>query len=267
MRIDNQLLTRQLNLTLEQARDRPATLLSNWLSNESFLYSYIIRCRTKDSCIINYTIQVSISQIDSYNTIPVPEAILQMVDSLNSHQAEYIIDYQQPPLEVMVEAFTPLVYSLAGRMASQWNLEFEDMVQTCYMCMVKLYNKGYYIHKSILITTFIRTILISLRKQKTAYKHGYKGTVSIDSFVPDADGVKYGDVIADERQEEMIRSFEDSDEQAWSLSTKRKIVIDKIGERRYKSFIDDIECGELSQSSRTTLWRLGKKLRNKYKPE
>lgn len=264
---DNQLLTRRLRLTLEQARDRPATLLSDWLSNESFLYSYIVRCKTEDGEVIDYTVQVCISQIEEYNTIPVPEAILQIVDSLNNHQAEYVIDYRQPPLDVMVEAFAPFVHSLARQVARQWNQEFEDMVQTCYMCMIILYNKGYYIHKSLLTTTFIREVLTSLRKQNIAYKHGYKGTVSIDSDVPGADGLKYSDIISDEEQEDMIYSFEYNDEKEWSLITKRKLVVDKIGERRYKSYVDDVESGSLSKSSRTTLWRLGKKLRSKYKPE
>ena len=264
---DNQLLTRRLRLTLEQARDRPATLLSDWLSNESFLYSYIVRCKTEDGEVIDYTVQVCISQIEEYNTIPVPEAILQIVDNLNSHSAEYVIGYQQPPLDVMVEAFTPLVHSLARQVARQWNQDYEDMVQTCYLCMVTLYNKGYYVHKSLLTSTFVNEVLVSLRKQKTAMRNGYKGTVSIDTIVPGTESLRYSDVIADERQEEILNRFEETDWKEWSTGTQRNIVIHDIGERKYKMLLDGMEAGVLSATTRTQLWKIGKRVRKKYKKE
>ena len=241
----NQLFTRTLTMTLEQAQNTPVTILSEWLSNDTFLYSYYVKCKVKDNAIEKYSVNINVSQTERYNTIPVPEAILGIVDSLNSKSMSLVIGYRQPPLEVIIEAFTPLVQSMARKMANRWSLEYEDMVQTCYVCMCTLYNKGYYLHKSLLRTTFVREVLASLRKMHT-------------------DQLTYEAVIKDERQERLIESLEDNDEKEYKIKIQRDKVISVMGERQYNSLLASVETGTLTQTERSLMYRVGKKVRNKH---
>ena len=260
----NQLFTRTLTMTLEQAQNTPVTILSEWLSNDTFLYSYYVKCKVKDNAIEKYSVNINVSQTERYNTIPVPEAILGIVDSLNSKSMSLVIGYQQPPLEVIIEAFTPLVQSMARKMANRWSLEYEDMVQTCYVCMCTLYNKGYYLHKSLLRTTFVREVLASLRKMHTAMKNGYKETISLNQVISGTDQLTYEAVIKDERQERLIESLEDNDEKEYKIKIQRDKVISVMGERQYNSLLASVETGTLTQTERSLMYRVGKKVRNKH---
>lgn len=262
---DNQLLVRRLSLTKKEAENKPATILSEWLSDDSFLYSYLVKCKVTDGEVQKYIIQVTVSQIDRYNTVPVPEAILGIVESLNSKSMEFVVGYQQPPLDIMVEAFTPLVHSLARRMAKQWNQEYDDMVQTCYLCMCTLYNKGYYLNKSLLTSTFVREVLTSLRRIYTATRNGYKGTISLSQTLHDESSMTIESMIEDEAQTEMFYKVEEDDEREYRIKVQREMTKAHLGERRYNSILASIESGTTNAYERSLMYKAGQKLRNKCK--
>lgn len=138
-----------------------------------FIYSYIIYTEPdiffKD--INNLRIQLNISSVPLYNTIELKTAVDGIekicVNELANKTGKKVIGYKQPPIEIMLEAYDNLVLKLAKTAAMHWQqLEYEDLCQTCRLVMCNLYNKGYYLNKSLVEKSFNNAVLCSIRKDK-----------------------------------------------------------------------------------------------------
>ena len=236
---ENKLLTRQLTIPATVAENKIATVLSDWLTNDTFLYSYLVRATIEDDTIISYRVQVNVSQEDKYNTILKQEAILDIINRIEQNTKHFIIGYGQPPLEVMCEAFEPLVTKLSQQMATQWSIPFEDLRQMCYLCMTVLYKKGYYVHKSLLRKVFINEVLQSMRKE---YRQ-------------------------DTSQSDQLREIEEADWKTQRTNKQRQMVVDRLGQRRYEDLVLKVQTGTLTSSDRQAMYRVGKRLRTKWQED
>lgn len=217
----------------------PASVLSQSLVNVDEVYSYLIYAKYQDHTLTGWRVEFIVSQHDAYNTISKAQAILDICklidDSYSREVQRYVIGYKQPPLDILLTTLDPLVQKLARQQQSYWNLEYEDLCQTCRLVICTLYHKGYYIHKSLINRAFINEVLLSIRKDR--YK---PQIVSIDEPVAyDKEGKAQmvADTIEDPSAEDEFNEQYDEEEHQYQLEQMREIVIDIIGRRQYDQLV------------------------------
>lgn len=240
----------------------PATVISQSLVSTDAVYSYLVYAEYEHNSLSGWRIEFIVSQNDRYNTIPKEEAVLAICklldESYNTEKQRYVIGYKQPPLDMLLELFDPLIQKLARQQHNYWGLEFEDLCQTCRLVICTLYKKGYYIHKSLINRSFINKVLMDIRKDR--YK---PQIVSIDEPVAyDKEGKAQmvADTIADPKAEDDI--MEQYDDEAYNdmLQEKRDIIIDMIGVRQYDQLIRAYGSHTVSTADRTKVSKLKRRL-------
>ena len=239
--------------------DEIKDLLTNGFESHDFLYSYIVRCRS-DYIEVSYMI----SQTERYNTIDIVEAIVHIVRSIICNIKEGVICYRQPPIEMLVEIYEPLVNKLAWKQCRCWKqLEYEDLCQTCYYVIVKLYNDGYYLHKSLIEKSFNHEVLMMVAKDKNK-----PDTVSLsDTVRSDKDGMKsqkitIADVIADDTDELQKEATEYSEFLQMTFDEVKDILIEMLGPRVFDALFRDYAMKHTTGSTRRTMQRVKARFRD-----
>lgn len=77
--------------------------------------------------------------------------------------------YVQPPLEQWLEIFEPVLMKMVSDVHPHYEKLMpsrDELVSTLYLSIVRLYNKGYYLHRTIIYKTFINDLNIECRKLK-----------------------------------------------------------------------------------------------------
>lgn len=215
------------------------------------LYSYVLYYNNK-----SYEFSCNVSQSDKYNTIDVNKAIVNVVDKVNEPGSKNkIVTYDQPTLDVLVEALKPLVNALAYKQSKRWkNLPYDDLKQQCYCCLCTLYRKGYYIHKAILERTFQNAVYYMLRKEPRDIV-----TVSFEQTVGD-EGLTVADTIRDYEKEYEIEDAELDDAELQVLCAQRDIIIAIIGERNYDQIVREYRNHTVSSATHNKIERLHKRM-------
>lgn len=226
------------------------------------IYSYLVYANYKDSALVSWTIKYSINETSQYNTLTNTTVIADVYDILlhDKKTNKRIIGYKQPSIEIMLELYTPLIRTLAKRACSEWTeLEYEDAISICQLTMLKLYRKGYYLHKHLLEKSFKNEILMSLRKKRYAPE-----TLSLDDIMYDS---------GDDTQITLIDMLEDTSitieqeerdhqEQVHDAFIKMKdLIVDMIGERRFDQLYREYSNKTVSHASAMTMQRIKKELK------
>lgn len=121
------------------------------------IYSFFVR-RNEQYELIYY-----VSNEDRYNTLQVTD-VLSMLSNLST-KTTGIICFGQPSIEVIVEVFDPYMTKIASDIKKKFpSYEFDDLLQECRLCAVTLYNKGYYLNKSLIFSSFRNQIVDDLRR-------------------------------------------------------------------------------------------------------
>ena len=188
-------------------------------------------------------------------------AILEIVNLLSKEYSESvkIVGYRQPPLDLLVEILDPLVTKLATQQHQRWGVEYDDLVQICRLTLCILYNKGYYIHKSLLTTAFIRDVLKYLRHDKDK-----PTVVSFEDLTNNPDSPN-SEQIADDKAEEQITAYEEEEHEADEFAKKKRLAIKHFGERKYNQLLLGVKSGTLSNSDCAQIFRASKKLKRRLK--
>ena len=220
------------------------------------IYSYIVHVK-KDK----FNVQINLSEKDKYNVLVASDAVGEICEAISSYcddDTRSIIAYKQPSIEVMVELFDPLVCSLASEQHTMWkDLEYEDLCQICRMTMVKLYNKGYYIHKSLLSRSFNNEILMMLRSDKNK-----PIIVSIDDKIRSSktgDERPIEDTLIDTSYDEERETQEREEFIHKVFDEVREVIINIIGVRQFEELMRDYAGKHTNPWSRTMMNRLKKK--------
>ena len=226
------------------------------------IYSYLVYANYKDSALVSWTIKYSINETSQYNTLTNTTVIAEIYDTLlrDKKTTKRIVGYKQPSFDIMLELYTPLIRTLAKRACSEWTtLEYEDAVSICQLTMLKLYRKGYYLHKYLLEKSFKNEILMSLRKTRYAPE-----MLSLDEIMYDS---------GDDNQITLIDMLEDTSvtieqeereyqEQIHSMFMKMKeFIVDIIGERRFDQLYREYSNKTVSYASAMTMQRIQNKLK------
>lgn len=207
------------------------------------MYSYLLR-KNNDCWKCCFTV----STIDKYNTITHDDALLDIIKSFEVKQTIY----GQPSLSVMIEVFTPYIRFLVNEQKSHWQqLEYEDLLQMCYLSLCKLYNKGYYINDLLLRTVFIRDVLLSIRKSRTEYT-----LVSIDNSYGKDDSLHIEDTLEDTYYADEQDNKEHLEEILYIFDKVKTAIIDMIGERRFDQLYREYKDKVTTNNGRQTLSRI-----------
>lgn len=205
------------------------------------IYSYIVYGNYEDTKLTKYIIVYTISQTEKYNTLFVDNIISEIMEIIVlPKEQKRVLGYNQPDIEVMIEAYDPLVNKLAKQQAEHWKcFEHEDLCQMCRLTMLKLYRKGYYIHKRLLYKSFNNDILMSLRHERNrptivSFEDTFYRAVSADS-----EKLLVADIVPDtEIQEEEERKLQEENT-LLIFNEVKDIIVELIGVRQFDELMRD----------------------------
>lgn len=258
--VDNVLYRFKILLEPELGLDGVESVLYEALKSVKKIYSYIVYAKCENQDLQSFIIKYSISDTEAFNTIMVKDAIDDIMNNIYDYWDYYgitkIISYGQPPIDLMVELYNPLVYKLAKRIKNQWRfLELDDLAQTCRVCMVELYNAGYYIHKNLLWVTFKNKVLQELRPMRNEER-----TVSIYDVIgsPDSDSkdIQIIDTLPDTDaiNDEYDKDFHEAEMKVFQ--ELKGIIIDLVGERQFDTLFRDYSRKHTTTTSRKLLIKI-----------
>lgn len=237
--------------------------LDSILDNIGNIYSYLVFV---DRAACRYIVKYTISQEDCYNTI-VPlvarEELLAAIRQDNGSEPS-VLTYRQPPLELMLTLYEPLIHTLANDMRNSWpSLELDDLLQTARLCMVKLYNRGYYIHKNLLRRAFVNETLMGLRKERLRPR-----IVSLDEVVSDNGDdtlITLGDTIVDTSLEDYLQEQEERELMDAKAKMLQHYISETLSPRQYEQILRAYSTKTVDQWSAKQIHNIKKKLKKEGK--
>lgn len=203
----------------------------------------------------SYRLEVLYSMIERYNTINISTIVerVSLAIAKDNEPSSKLIGYKQPPLEILIRAYEPLIINLAKRQHEHWReIEIEDLQQMCRLVICILYNSGYYIHKKLIVKTFNNYVLQYLKHER------YRPTiVSLDEPIKaKGENLTVKDVIKDDDYEQKIQDEEDYEENLTFLNEFRSLVIQEIGERSYEQLLKQYSNKSTDAWGQKTVYRL-----------
>lgn len=237
--------------------DTICRMLVETLVNVDNIYSYLIYAEYDGNILEDFLVEFLVSQSEEYNTLEIEDSVADIAliihNAIEQQKKKYVIGYKQPPLEIMLELYEPLVQTLARQQKTFWQkLELEDLCQICRMVICILYNAGYYLHKNLIQKAFTNEVLATIRKDKYAPL-----IVSMNKTIKSDEGrCEYGDLIPDTQA--LIQQQEDEEREAmdYILTEMKDLVIAEIGQRQYDSLLRDWRNGTTTGQSQKQVFRL-----------
>lgn len=261
----NDLINVRIDLQKDMPEEQMRDTLHKMLHRFTYIYSYIIY--DKDNM---YRAVVLVSQTLPYNTLHVDNVIDNVINFIcNEHDptlqlSQNVIGYEQPPLEILLETYKPLIYKLSLQQYHMWpQVELEDLIQICNLRICVLYQQGYYIHKNLLSRSFANAVLMFLRPEK--YK---PQTVSLDEISKGKDdetSVNIAETIEDEHaNEEMNEVLDEVDGITFEDLVNqecKQIVLEFISPRTYDQWMIEYNTKTVSRQTASQVNALKSKLK------
>lgn len=202
------------------------------------VYSYKLLNKGAD-----WKVEWLISNIKAYNTVPVKDMLNDVWPEIEDKGV--LVTFRQPPIELLLKLYEPLINKLSLRQVRNWRIEYEDAEQICKLTIIKLHKQGYFLHKLLISRAYENEILSMLRNQLTQ-----------------VDYILSTDLSKDQQEEIELIADDNEDLQAIEeLNTRREAVIKLIGERQYNEYLRQYNNDNISQATRQALYRLGQRLR------
>lgn len=218
------------------------SFLKTRLDIKDKIYSYKLLDKGKQ-----WKLEWLISKIAKYNTISVEDMIIAVDIALPV--GTVLTAFGQPPLELMLKLYEPLINKLATIQVKAWRLEYDDAAQICRLVICKLYNKGYYINKPLIVRAYRNELYNMLNKELTQIE----AQTESELFKDDLDVIE---LIPDESLSEEFDNNED-------ILYKRQLVINQIGQRQYDDYLRQFTNNNISNATRNRLLKLSRKLGGK----
>ena len=249
----NKLFYFQQTLSSRMSKDDIFHHLNSVMEEVKRIYSYTVSVEHGDET--RYVIRYRVSEDERYNTLLPNDVICDVMKTIETDKqcsGNYIIGHKQPPLELMIELYEPLICRLAREEHRRWRvLEYEDLCQICRLTLVTLYNKGYYIHRNLLEKAFSNEVLQELKTCVLDYE-----IVSLETKMDthgDAEKLSLKDTIKD-IDEEIEKEERDVKEQNLAIFNEVKdIIVDAIGTRQFEQLFNDYANGHTDAWSRRKL--------------
>ena len=261
----NDLINIRIDLQKDMSEEQMQDTLHKMLHRFTYIYSYIIY--DKDNM---YRVVALVSQTLPYNTLHVDNVIDNVINFIcNEHDPTFqlsqnVIGYEQPPLEILLETYKPLIYKLSLQQYHMWpQVELEDLIQMCNLRICVLYQQGYYIHKNLLSRSFANAVLMFLRPEK--YK---PQTVSLDEISKGKDdetSVNIAETIEDKHaNEEMNEVLDEVDGITFEDLVNqecKQIVLEFISPRMYDQWMIEYNTKTVSRQTASQVNALKSKLK------
>lgn len=171
--------------------------------DEPFAFGAIMKPVKTENC---YNIRINALDTQDVN----PYTPRSLIIELFSHpEPASKIRYVQPPIEDWLREFQPLLYRMVEKAYphySQLLSDREDLLSILYLVVIKLHNRGYYLHNNLVFRSFINELNLECRKIKGA---------SIVSFDESLEYDEEGKPIA------LIDQLADPDATKWADSVTR----------------------------------------------
>lgn len=211
------------------------------------IYSFFLRKNQQ------YELIYYVSDEQRYNTMK-PEIVLAMLTDFHT-KSTGILCFGQPSIDIMIELFDPYMMKLAYEVKRKYNSydEFDDLFQDCRMCMIELYNKGYYLNKALIATAF-RNRVIDRHRWTNRFCRVEEDSLKLLSEIA-VSGVSDEDLTFEDIAEDP--EFRTAYEQALHQQSVRDMydevkqyIVQCIGERGFTQLEREITTGYMSEWGR-----------------
>lgn len=263
--VENSIIKVTQNLKPNLSKNEMTKEISTTLKGLENIYSYIVYAKYKDNNVAEYIIQYNISENSTLNTLNnVDELTKSIIDIIvnSSNSNKKIIGYKQPPIDIMLKTYKPLIGKMAREQCDRWaGLEYEDAVSICQLTMIKLYEQGYYIHKGLLEKAYRNEILHYLRPERYRPE-----CLSLDMIMH---GDEHGNCLRlkDTIEDDNIKLNEQEQEYVDLISSVfsdvKIILVDMVGERGFEQLIRDYAHKHTSNWSRKKIQQIKLKFSSK----
>ena len=233
---------------------RADTLAS--LSKYNGVYSYFSKINKN-----RYQVRLNISNIATFNRYD-KEYIASLVqyDLLyRKPDSKNVVGFINPPIELYMRTSDPLVYNVCNRFHKTWPMiEMDDLIQYCRLSIMKLYNKGLYLHPNLIARTFYNDMMMVLRRDPVRTDLDSLDEIAYDNN--DDNSITLVDQLEDPGALEQIDNVIDNALNEWMVSKVKHIIILKFGQRAYEQLLR-----EYGQFGRTT--EIGRKMLQEVKKQ
>lgn len=239
----NKLFSIKQNIPINDNIDYLKKSICRTLEELGNIYSYIVVLYED-----NYVITYHICETSEYNCLNKNDVIENIVKTICEGENRKIICYGQPPLDLMIELYDPLVKKLSLEQNKRWKcMEYEDLCQICRMTIVNLYNKGYYIHKRLLRKSFENEVLQMVKKITPIEIVSMENRLEGDN---DMEKIRLEDTISDDSYEleNETRDVEECSKN--TFNEIKEILIELMGERQFEQLFRDYANGHTTSWSR-----------------
>lgn len=252
----NEVYSFKTEIPLDTTYDDLLEIIEKLIENVNAIYAYFVG-RKND----NIVIRIHCSLTEEYNTFKKEEVIetitSAIVDYLLTLKNVKCICFGQPPLELLVKLYQPMLIKMAYKIHNQWQMfEIDDIVSMANLVVVKLYKQGYYIHKRLIWTALNNDVLVQCRKFK--YQPLIIALEDTGEFYSKTDDEKltYKDMLKDSSYEEQEEKEDEQQLEQYVFEEVKSIIIDKIGERQWDRLWRDYGKGHTTNSTQATMRRM-----------
>lgn len=232
--------------------------LESLFSDVGEVFSYILYYKNDV-----YKVSILISHDIKYNTVDSEYLINDVYMNIvkQNKGKDGVVTYKQGTLSVLVETFDNLCHSIANEQyrINHKRFEFDDLLQITRLKLCELYNKGYYIHKSLLRQTVF--YYLSNIKNKSSYN---KVLLSMDYIKQnEKDESSLYNTIEDIEYTNKIVDKEDSEFRVEVLNLQKESVMEIITPRQYDRLLMEYGARATTPWSEKLVYTIKQKLRSK----
>lgn len=170
------------------------------------------------------------------------------------------IHYMNAPLEKWLIQFKPSLHKLVEEVYPAYQNMYpdkQDLLSILFITVIKLYNKGYYLHKSLISRSFRNDLNCSIRKQKY-----FTDCASLDALMPNSDeSLTLADTIADPENMEERVEYEDYVKYMFNLIKEE--MLKHMSQLSFDMLMIQIQNKTIEPSTA----RMLRKMRDKFAPD
>lgn len=200
-----------------------------------------------------YLLKINCSDNDEDNTYSAKALVSEIYMSQTGD-----VRYVRPPLELWLKAFQPMLSSLVALVQPRYEKlipDREELVSLLYLCVVKLYAKGYYLHRNIVLRAFINECNLECRKLKNLNLESLNAVVCKDD---DGRDVTLLDQLADTESSDWAYScthYTSNDYWSDMYEVVREAMLEDMSELAFDRILIQLKTNTVDRS---TSYKLGK---------
>lgn len=173
------------------------------------------------------------------------------------------IHYMNAPLEKWLIQFKPTLHQIVeGVYPAYCKLypDKQDLLSMLFITVIKLYNKGYYLHKQLIKKSFVNDLNMSIRQQKH-----FTDCQSLDAPDPQSDGsITIGEKVADPTDIEEEIAYEDWVK--YMFETIKKEMLQHMSQLSFDMMMIQIENKTIDPRTSKMLQKMRDKFGSDYIP-